>query len=225
MNEPIILSIETSAEHCSVSISAGNSILHAISNNEQKSHSKKLMSAIKHLLTETDISLNELNAIAISEGPGSYTGLRIGISTAKGLALALDIPIISINTLYAMSYSIAQTSSEFDIYLPMLDARRLEVYTLTMDSHCKVINETSAEILTPSSFHDLLNTNNVICFGSGSEKFKNISEYSKSITWIADIYPTSSQLHKIAFDKYLKNEFVNIINFEPFYLKNFNSAN
>lgn len=221
MNKPIILAIETSAESCSVSISVGDKILSAISNNEQKSHAKKLLSTIDNLLDETKISINELNAIAISEGPGSYTGLRIGVSSAKGLALGLGIPIIDINTMYAMSYRIAQNTTEFDLYMPMLDARRLEVYTLLMDNKCTIIKETSAEILTDNSFLDIINTNKVVCFGSGSEKFKNISAQSKNITWLSDIYPSSLDLHTIALEKYCKKEFADSLYFEPFYLKEF----
>lgn len=224
MKKPIILAIETSAENCSVSISVEDSILCALSNNEQKSHAKKLLSTIDNLLKETEISLDELNAIAISEGPGSYTGLRIGVSSAKGLALALGIPIIAINTLYAMSFSVAHTLPDFDLYLPMLDARRLEVYTLLMDNECNIIKETSAEVLTDTSFVDILNTNKVLCFGSGSEKFKNISAHSENINWLSDSYPTSLHLHQIALDKYCKKEFIDTLYFEPFYLKEFHST-
>lgn len=223
MDSPIILAIETSSEQCVVSLAQGEHILRTLSNSEEKSHSKKLLCTIEELLANTNISMSELNAIAISEGPGSYTGLRIGISVAKGLAMALDIPILSINTLYAMACAVANLRPDYDLYIPMLDARRMEVYTMMIDSQCRIIETPMAIIIEPSTFKEVIIHNRVLCFGSGSDKFQSVF-IDGNVDWLAHIVPASESLHAIALEKYHLAQFADTLYLEPYYLKEFHST-
>jgi len=213
-----ILNIETSTKNCSVSISKSGELV-AIKelNNGNYSHAEVLHPFISDVLKKAKIPFKKLNAIAVSKGPGSYTGLRIGVSAAKGLCFALNIPLISINTLQSLALSI---SIEKGVLVPMLDARRMEVYSAIFDSEYNQIREIKAEIIKETSFSNYLKTANVYFFGDGAEKCKALITHPNAI-FVDSKFPSSKEMSFLAFDKYKKNNIEDIAYFEPFYLKNF----
>ncbi|MFT5762536.1 MAG: tRNA threonylcarbamoyladenosine biosynthesis protein TsaB [Polaribacter sp.] len=213
-----ILNIETSTKNCSVSISKNGELV-AIKelNNGNYSHAEVLHPFINDVLKEAKITIKELNAIAVSKGPGSYTGLRIGVSAAKGLCFSLNIPLISINTLQSLALSI---SIENGIIVPMLDARRMEVYSAVFDYENNQIREIKAEIINETSFLSYLETSNVYFLGDGAEKCKSLITHSNAI-FVDSKFPSAKEMSLLAFDKYKKNDIENVAYFEPFYLKNF----
>ena len=158
-----------------------------------------------------------MHAIAVSKGPGSYTGLRIGVSAAKGLCFAIDVPLISIPTLEALAH---QAEIEDGLIIPMLDARRLEVYSAVFSSENKQIRETKAEVLDENSYDDYLKTNKVCFIGDGVEKFKALCKHENAI-FIDDKLPSAKQMGTLAEIKYHKNDFEDVAYFEPYYLKDF----
>ncbi|MFK5983700.1 MAG: tRNA (adenosine(37)-N6)-threonylcarbamoyltransferase complex dimerization subunit type 1 TsaB [Flavobacteriaceae bacterium] len=213
-----ILCIETSTTNCSVAISVdGKTIALKEENNKQYSHAEKLHLFIEDVLNEANIQKSQLDAIAVSKGPGSYTGLRIGVSSAKGLCFALDIPLISIPTLVALAY---QVSEKDGIIIPMLDARRMEVYSAVFNSNKEEVRETQAEILDKASFIEDLDKNKVYFIGDGVEKFKNICE-NKNAVFIEDKFPSANEMGYLAELKHKKSDIENVAYFEPYYLKDF----
>ena len=222
----LILSIETSTKVCSVALHNEGKLISFKESFVPNSHSELINVFIEEVLTEANVKLNELNAICISSGPGSYTGLRIGTSTAKGLCFALDIPLISIQTLKGMADSIVQ-NSKFDIQhsilCPMIDARRMEVYCATFSTGGKFITDTEAKIIEESSFEETLKENKMLFFGDGSNKCKNIISSSNAV-FLDDLHPTAKSFGEYAYDKFVKKEFEDVAYFEPFYLKAFHTV-
>ena len=217
-----ILCIETSLDYCSVSMIEDGKVIDSESINIKKSHSEFILILIKNLLKRVKISLNKLSAIAVNKGPGSYTGLRIGVSTAKGLCYSLDLPLLSVNSLDLMIYDVkkknlAQSGS---LLCPMIDARRMEVYTKIVKDDLTIIKDTHAKILSIDSFNSLLKINKINFFGNGSSKFKNIIK-SNNAVFIEKIIPEAINFNQIVHDKYLKEKFEDLINFEPNYLKDY----
>ena len=214
----IILNIETSTKNCSVSIAdSGKIIAFKELNNGNYSHAEVLHPFIESILKEGNISKSEINAIAVSKGPGSYTGLRIGVSAAKGLSFALNIPLISIDTLTSLSFAVA---IDCGVIVPMLDARRMEVYAAVFDKQHKRIREIKAEIIDKTSFSDELHKGEVYFLGDGAHKCKEIITHKNAI-FIDDKFPSSKEMAMLSYDKYRKGDIENIAYFEPFYLKDF----
>lgn len=214
----LILNIETATKNCSVSISkVGETIALKEINDGNYSHAEKLHELIKQVVLEAKIELSDLNAIAVSKGPGSYTGLRIGVSAAKGLCFALDIPLISVNTLQSLALSI---SIEKGYKIPLLDARRMEVYSQVFGNKTEKIREVYAEIITPDSFTDYLNDQKVYFLGDGAEKCKEIITHENAI-FIDNKFPSAKEMSAISYEKFKKDEFEDVAYFEPFYLKEF----
>jgi len=213
-----ILNIETATTNCSVSLSFDGDIL-AIreDNNNTYSHSERLHTYIDEVLKESNVSPSDLSAIAVSKGPGSYTGLRIGVSTAKGLCFALDKPLISIPTLESLAY---QVTTDKGVIIPMLDARRLEVYASIYDCEYKQIRETKAEILDLNSFLDYLRNNKVVFIGSGVSKTSELIKHPKAV-FIQNKLPSARDMGQLAYVKYKKNDIEDVAYFEPYYLKDF----
>jgi tRNA threonylcarbamoyladenosine biosynthesis protein TsaB len=213
-----ILNIETATTNCSVSLSFDGDIL-AIreDNNNTYSHSERLHTYIDEVLKESNVSPSDLSAIAVSKGPGSYTGLRIGVSTAKGLCFALDKPLISIPTLESLAY---QVTTDKGIIIPMLDARRLEVYASIYDCEYKQIRETKAEILDLNSFLDYLRNNKVVFIGSGVSKTSELIKHPNAV-FIQNKLPSARDMGQLAYVKYKKNDIEDVAYFEPYYLKDF----
>ncbi|TXG37508.1 tRNA (adenosine(37)-N6)-threonylcarbamoyltransferase complex dimerization subunit type 1 TsaB [Seonamhaeicola maritimus] len=214
----LILNIETATTNCSVALSKdGKTIALKEDSRNGYSHAEKLHVFIDDVLKEANISKTELNAIAISKGPGSYTGLRIGVSAAKGLSFALDKPLISVPTLDALAQ---QISCDNGVVVAMLDARRMEVYSAIYDSKHNQIRETQAQILDETSFTDYLEKGKVYFIGNGVEKTKELISHHNAI-FIEDRLPSANDMGVLAFSKYKKRGTEDVAYFEPYYLKDF----
>lgn len=213
-----ILSLETATTNCSVSLSKdGETIVLKEDNDKSYSHAERLHVYIDAVLQETNIGKNDIDAIAVSKGPGSYTGLRIGVSAAKGLCFALDKPLISIPTLHALAH---QVCIKKGVIISMLDARRMEVYSAVYDSNYKQIRETQAQILDENSFSDYLEKGNVYFIGNGVEKTKMLIKHPNA-NFIEDKLPSANEMSKLSYDKYKVNDVEDVAYFEPYYLKDF----
>lgn len=214
----IILNIETATKNCSVSIAENGIVLVLKEICEANfSHAEKLHQFIQDTLDECNLTFKDLSAVAISKGPGSYTGLRIGVSTAKGLCFGLDIPLLSILTLEALAHA---TTIESGYIIPLLDARRQEVFTAVFDSNYKVVKETYNYVLEENSFIDYLEKDNVVFLGDGTSKTSEIINHPNA-TFLADYYPSAKEMGTLSYQKFNKNEFEDVAYFEPFYLKDF----
>lgn len=217
-----ILCIETSLDYCSVSLIEDGEVIDSENINIRKSHSEFILVLIKTLLKRVEISLNQLSAIAVNKGPGSYTGLRIGVSTAKGLCFSLDLPLISVNSLDLMIYDVKKKYlvDSDTLLCPMIDARRMEVYTKIVKYDLTIIKDTHAKILSKDSFNSFLEKNKINFFGNGSNKFQSLIK-SNNALFIDEIIPKSINFDQIVHNKYLDGKFENLINFEPYYLKEY----
>ena len=214
----VILCLETSTTNCSVAIAVDGEIIALQEDNNNKySHAEKLHSFIDQVLAESRTLKSSLQAIAVSKGPGSYTGLRIGVSAAKGLCFAMDVPLIAVPTLEALAH---QAVIENGYIISMLDARRLEVYAAVFSSDNNQIRETKAEILDENSYDDYLKTNKVCFIGDGVQKFKALCKH-KNAVFIDNKLPSAKQIGALAELKYHKNDFEDVAYFEPYYLKDF----
>ncbi len=214
----IILNIETATKNCSVCIAKnGNIIAIKELNNGNYSHAEVLHPFIVDILRESNLTSKEIDAVAVSKGPGSYTGLRIGVSAAKGLCFAFDKPLISIDTLTSLSYSI---SLDKGFIIPMIDARRMEVYAAIYDENHQQIREIKAEIIDKNSYSEYLEKSKVYFLGDGSQKCKEIIKH-KNAVFIDDKFPSAKEMAQLSFDKYKKSDIENVAYFEPFYLKDF----
>ncbi|WP_435413276.1 tRNA (adenosine(37)-N6)-threonylcarbamoyltransferase complex dimerization subunit type 1 TsaB [Psychroserpens mesophilus] len=214
----IILSLETSTTNCSVSLSnEGETLVLKEDNNANYSHAESLHIFINDVLKSAKLSLKDLDAIAVSKGPGSYTGLRIGVSAAKGLCYALNIPLISVSTLKALA---CQVNVSDGIIVPMLDARRLEVYSAIYDASFNEIRNVEAQILDENSFLEYLGKETVYFIGNGVEKTKRLIA-NPNAYFIEDKFPSSNEMSSLAFEKYKKSDIEDVAYFEPFYLKDF----
>lgn len=214
----IILNIETATKNCSVSIAdKGNIIAIKELNNGNYSHAEVLHPFIVAILNEAKLSSDKIDAVAISKGPGSYTGLRIGVSAAKGLCFAFDKPLIAIDTLTSLSYSI---SIDEGFIVPMIDARRMEVYVAVFNNNHQIIKEIKAEIIDENSFSEYLNMNKVYFLGDGSQKCKEMIVH-KNAVFVQDKFPSAKEMAQLSYYKYQNNDFESVAYFEPFYLKDF----
>ena len=215
-----ILNIETATKNCSVSLAKnGGTILCKEIAELGYSHAEKLHVFIEEILKETGVSVQDLNAIAVSKGPGSYTGLRIGVSTAKGLCYALGIPLISVDTLQVLA---EQVVVENGLIVPMIDARRMEVYSAVFDTNHNKIMEVQAEILTEESYVEI--TEAVYFIGDCQEKCKTVLTKNNFNFLPEIVYPSANEMSGLSYEKFTKNEFEDVAYFEPFYLKDFLTA-
>lgn len=219
-----ILCIETSTPVCSVAIIDEISVISYQETDKKNSHSEILTVFIEDLLKEVNLKFTDLDAIAVSKGPGSYTGLRIGVSTAKGLCYALDIPLIAINTLQSMASGMIEKYQDKIqtpyYFVPMIDARRMEVYSAIYDINLNIVRKTEAEIIDESSFSEYLEKNKMIFFGDGSDKCKEVLNHQNAL-FEENIMPSAVYMAKLVNDKFIKQEFEDVAYFEPFYLKDF----
>lgn len=213
-----ILNIETATTNCSVSLSKVGEILVLKEDNSLRySHAESLHVFINEVLESGGIKPLDLDAIAVSKGPGSYTGLRIGVSAAKGLCFALDKPLISIDTLQSLAH---QVHSNEGIIVPMIDARRMEVYSAIYDSNHQQVRATEAQILDGSSFKSYLEKGKVHFIGNGVEKAKTVIAHPNAI-FIEGKLPSAREMAVLADFKYIKNDIEDVAYFEPYYLKEF----
>ena len=215
-----ILHLETATTLCSVCIAKDGEVIASQSLNDGYTHAENLGRFIESCLVSAGIESKNLSAIAVGKGPGSYTGLRIGASTAKGLAYALDIPLISISTLETLAKH--QRLIDFDgILLPMLDARRMEVYCAAFNANGKQLLPTQAKILDEYSFSELLEQEKVAFVGDGAAKFEALIKEHPNASFFPDIYPEATSMVKPALEKLQRRDTEDVAYFEPYYLKDF----
>ncbi|NEU09510.1 tRNA (adenosine(37)-N6)-threonylcarbamoyltransferase complex dimerization subunit type 1 TsaB [Flavihumibacter sp. R14] len=223
MHNQIILQIETATTMCSVALSAGGKLLALKEANERNIHASEITLFIDDVMTRAGITYQQLNAVAVSKGPGSYTGLRIGVSTAKGLCFALDIPLIAVNTLEAMADGFIKKYPATDpstILCPMIDARRMEVYTAIYDANLNQLEPVAAKVLDGQTFGKYLSGSNVIFFGDGAGKTQSLYAANPNYRFI-EFENSASHLSELAVRKFQNGDFEDVAYFEPFYLKDF----
>jgi len=212
--EGLILSMETSTKICSACISLGKEIIYYVENDEGFEHASKLSPFIKDCLNRSGKTASDLDGIAIGSGPGSYTGLRVGYSTAKGLCYALKKPLIEIPSLEALAHTFLSTNKNFDYYVPMMDARRNEVYTTTYDASMHVVEELRPLILDDDHFETL--EGKIAFFGNGAFKME---KHLKQKDQIFEAKCIASNLCTLAFSKWEAKKFGDVAYAVPLYLK------
>jgi len=223
----IILIIETSTEVCSVALLKDGKIIDLIETKEGQNHARLVAVFAESLFNRNNIKVSDLDAVAVSKGPGSYTGLRIGVSTAKGICYARNIPLIAIGTLEAMAKHVVLNRTKYSIpedrptlYCPMIDARRMEVYSILLDEDGMILKPISADIIDECFLNNELNDNQVVLFGNGSKKCKNLF-MSANAVFIENIEASAQYMSELVWSAYQKNQFEDLAYFEPFYLKDF----
>ncbi len=225
----MILSIETGGDICSVALSKDNELISLRESDGGKNHAKDVALFIQEIFQENDIDGKDLKAVAVSKGPGSYTGLRIGVSVAKGLCYGANIPLIAVNSLESLAAIAIEEfneglldvdSLEGAILCPMLDARRMEVYEQLYTSSCEPLTEVNAHIITPESFIERSNSDKFIIFGSGAEKCVETLSHIKGLKYI-NIASSARGVASRAHIAYKRGEFEDFAYFEPMYLKEF----
>lgn len=214
-----ILNLETATTNCSVSVAEDGKLL-AIKEHDTPnySHAEQLHIFIQDVLREADIDISDLDAVAVSKGPGSYTGLRIGVSAAKGLCFSLDVPLISIATLTSMAHQ--TTFGDISFIVPVLDARRMEVYSAVFDNGMHQLRETKAEIIDGSSFNEFIEKGKVLLLGNGAEKCKELLQHPNFI-FDTSVVPSAREMVAMSYKKFKVGDFEDVAYFEPYYLKDF----
>ncbi len=223
-----ILLVETATSVCSVGLARQGRLVSLCESNEQRSHAALITVLIQECLNEARISFNELDAVAVSRGPGSYTGLRIGVSTAKGVCYAKDIPLIAINTLQAMANGFSDIYSNRiqanDLLIPMIDAKRMEVYATVFTPGLETKETTKAIIIDTESFANLVQHHKLWLFGDGADKCHTILSKQKQITIVNGFVPSAGYMARLAQQAFVDGSFEDVAYFEPFYLKDFVAA-
>lgn len=214
-----ILHIDTAVDTASFCLMKDGEPLLFDINNNQKDHAGWLHAAIQKGIAATGLTMKDLDAIAISIGPGSYTGLRVGLSAAKGFSFALGIPLITVNTLEMMAHTVTE---EADLICPMIDARRMEVFTALYDKNLQEVAKPSAMILDSNSFSHLVEKNVIAFTGNGSEKLKKLLAHPHAI--FSNSMATAKDMVAIAEKKYVEKNFANLAYVEPFYIKEFHTT-
>lgn len=215
----IILSLDTSTKVCSVAIHQAGVLIGCQAYHLQKSHSNLLPVTIQQLVENCELSMSDIEAVALSAGPGSYTGLRIGTATAKGLAYSLDIPLIAVDTLDSMIAQVRPFAPQGMLLCPMIDARRMEVYCKVVDSSGKELWPTQPLVVEGNSF-DAFKESTLLLFGNGSDKLQGVLEGS-SMSFIPDIHPSAAYMGLLAYSRFSADTFEDIAYFEPEYLKEY----
>lgn len=221
-----ILNIETATSVCSVALSIDGEVVSVQESHTINSHSELITLFSQKVVSDAGLKFFDLDAVSVSKGPGSYTGLRIGVSTAKGFCYGLEIPLISIGTLTGMAAGMRNkldynTASNNTLFCPMIDARRMEVYTALFAISLDEVKHTTAKIIDKNSFSDYLSTYKLIFAGDGAAKCKDILDYQPNAVFVDDFHPSATYLCKIAEQKFLEKEYENTAYFEPYYLKDF----
>jgi tRNA threonylcarbamoyladenosine biosynthesis protein TsaB len=229
MTDPLILHLETATDICSVAVSEGDRQLSLVESDQARSHASLLNSFIRETISQAGKELKDLDGIAVSKGPGSYTGLRIGVSTAKGLSYALEIPLLATGTLESMASGSLSHAAIRELILihddlillcPMLDARRMEVYAGFYTIKGNLFRQVSADIIDEESYHEILEAHPVCFFGNGADKCKAVLNHPNAI-FIDGINPSATTMIDPVLKKYQLKQFEDVAYFEPFYLKDF----
>lgn len=216
----LILSIETSAKICSAAIHNRGLLVATKEIHIEHSHASQLAVLIDEVIRESRMEAKQLTAVAVSAGPGSYTGLRIGTSTAKGLCYALDIPLIAVGSLELLAYQMNAQNVSRSYLCPMIDARRMEVYCEVFDPYLNVTQPIEAKVIDSTSFAELLDRHKIIFFGDGSDKCRDQIIHPNA-TFVSGIYAAASEMGGLVYGKFEKRQFENLQEFEPRYLKEF----
>ncbi len=220
----LILNIETATQVCSVGLSDGPELLAIRESSEKNIHASRLTIFIEQVLKEAKRGMKNLSAVAVSMGPGSYTGLRIGVSAAKGLCYALDIPFIAVPSLQSLALGASsQSDNKNALFCPMIDAKRMEVYTALYDGNNNEVRKTEALIIDEQSYDEELKENRICFFGDGAEKCRDVLE-PKGMVYLDTIQPSASYMAFISATKFNEGDFEDLAYFEPFYLKDFIAA-
>ncbi len=218
----LILQLETSTSSCSVALAEAGATIALKELNERNAHAGNLTLFIEEVLKQAGKRMSDLDAIAVSMGPGSYTGLRIGVSTAKGLCYALDKPLITVGTLLSMAAGLRKRFiQEGLLFCPMIDARRMEVYTAIYDADLSVIKPVEAKIIDESSFAELLAERRIVFFGDGAEKCQQVLSGSPNAVFESGFLNSSADMSELAYAKFVAGQFEDVAYFEPYYLKDF----
>jgi len=219
----VLLSLETSSPICSIALHnvEDGRLLGQAELRLEKSHSTHLTVLIEQLVANTGHTLRDLAAVAVSDGPGSYTGLRIGAAAAKGLCFALDVPLVAVGTLPALARQVAARTPRADTYYyaPMLDARRQEVYTALYRADGQELAAPAPLILTPEALTEQVAHHAVLFFGSGAAKFQPLVSDNPNAVFLADVQPSAVSVGELALGAYQRQEFQDVAYYEPFYLK------
>lgn len=215
----IILNIDTAVETASVCLSEKGRSLQFAMNENQKDHASWLHPAIKKVVADAEVEMNKIEAVAVTIGPGSYTGLRVGLSAAKGLCFVLGIPLITIHTLEMMAYSSKDENA--DLYCPLIDARRMEVFMAVYDKTLKNVIEPKNIIIGPDSFESILASGKVVFSGNGSTKVKNIVYHSNAV--FSNKVATASDMIPLSEKYFIQKKFSDLAYTEPLYIKEFYS--
>jgi tRNA threonylcarbamoyladenosine biosynthesis protein TsaB len=219
----LILCIETATPICSVALTENENVIGIRESSRKNSHAEVVTIFINELFKDYKLKPEDLDAIVVSKGPGSYTGLRIGVSTAKGLCFAADKPLIAINTLQSMAFGLAEKLPELvqdAVLIPMIDARRMEVYAAVFNSNGQQIRDTRAEIVEKDSFVTYLSEGKVYIFGDGASKCQGVISNPNAI-FIEDFLPSAIHMRSLAIEKLKTMQFEDVAYFEPYYLKDF----
>ncbi len=229
MKGPLILHIETATDICSVALSEGDRLLSLVESGPERSHATLLNRFIRKAMADAGRELSSINGVAISKGPGSYTGLRIGVSTAKGITYALEIPLLASGTLENMAHG-ASAHPEIQALIakygdnlllcPMLDARRMEVYAAFFSLKMDPVKDVSADIIAQDSYSELLQSHHICFFGNGSDKCAQILNHPHA-HFVKGVHPSAKDMIVPVLKMYKQNQFENVAYFEPFYLKDF----
>lgn len=215
----LILNIDTALERASVCLSKNDIVLETTYSENQKDHAAWLHPAIQKLLQKNNFSFQDLNAIAVSIGPGSYTGLRVGLSAAKGFCYALNIPLITVSSLYMLAF--AAQKEALDIIVPAIDARRMEIYSAVYDINLTEKISPHALIIEQNSFNELLQSNKILFCGNGIAKLKNVLKNENA--FFSDTLSDAGTLAIVAHDLYRQKQFADLAYTEPMYIKEFYS--
>lgn len=213
----LILNIETAVDTASVCLADGNHVLSFLKNENKKDHAAWLHPAIENVMMKTTYKLPDLAAIAVSIGPGSYTGLRIGLAAAKGFCYALQKPLITVNTLKIMAF--AATGYATDLLCPMIDARRMEVFTGLFNKSLETVMESKALVIDEKSFAEQLAKHKILFFGTGSEKFKTVCKDNNAV--FENIHFDAANMVRLSEEQFTAKEFADLAYAEPLYLKEF----
>lgn len=219
----LILALETATSSCSVALLCDGEVVALRELNERNVHASSITLFIEGVLADAGKKASDLSAVAVSKGPGSYTGLRIGVSTAKGLCYALDIPLIAVNTLQAMASGLVRKRGveQGSLYCPMIDARRMEVFTALFDVAGNELQTTEARIIDETSFAELLSSNRIVFFGDGAAKCEAVLAAYPNAVILTDFVNSAKDLCVPAYEKFYGKQFEDIAYFEPYYLKDF----
>lgn len=215
----VILSIETSTSVCSAALHEDGNLIAIKELFTPQSAAAQLAIQVEELFTETNISKQQLKAVAVSSGPGSYTGLRIGVATAKGICFGLSLPLISIDSLLVIAAH-PSVPSGTDLLCPMIDARRMEVYCSLLDTSFHIIEETQAKVINPASFSNHFALHSILFFGNGASKCRDTLKHPNAI-FTESPYATAASMGKLAYKKFKNQQFEDLGLFEPNYLKDF----